>query len=114
MTEADNSITTKQLTTLVLIGWVILDLFAAGFLWLVYHVRVAGDRGRGRISCLCPLLAISLPGCEQCLCRIFCCKIRKRQVEACLALGNRRFCFNPPVDHWFTRPVITSISKSEP
>ena len=45
MTEADNSITKKQLTTLALIGLVILALFAAGFLWLVYHVRVSGDGG---------------------------------------------------------------------
>ncbi len=45
MTTMDNSITKKQLTTLALIGFVILGLFVAGFVWLVYYVRVSGDGG---------------------------------------------------------------------
>ena len=36
MTTMDNSITKKQLTTLALIGLLILVLFAAGFVWLYY------------------------------------------------------------------------------
>ncbi len=36
MTTMSNSITSKQLTTLVLIGLLILALFAASFVWLVY------------------------------------------------------------------------------
>ncbi len=34
MTTMDNSITKQQLTTLALLGFVILALFAAGFVWL--------------------------------------------------------------------------------
>jgi len=45
MTDADNSVTKKQLTTLALVGLVILAVFAAGFIWLVYFVRVSGDGG---------------------------------------------------------------------
>jgi hypothetical protein len=41
----DNSITKKQHTTIALIGFLILGLFAAGFVWLVYYVRVSGDGG---------------------------------------------------------------------
>jgi hypothetical protein len=45
MTTMNNSITTKKLTTLALIGVVIWGLFVAGFIWLVYYVRVSGDGG---------------------------------------------------------------------
>ena len=50
----DNSITKKQLTTLALIGLVILALFAAGFIWLHYYVRVSGDGGGEVVLALSP------------------------------------------------------------
>src|SRR5689334_1361362 len=46
MTTMDNSISRKQLTTLALIGSLILVLFAAGFVWLYYGVL---GKGRGEI-----------------------------------------------------------------
>jgi hypothetical protein len=45
MATMDNSITKKQLTTLALLGFLILGLFVAGFVWLVYSVRVSGAGG---------------------------------------------------------------------
>ena len=45
MTNMDNSIQKKQLTTLALIGLVILVLFATGFVWLYYYVGVLGNGG---------------------------------------------------------------------
>ena len=45
MTNVDNSITKKQLTTLALTGLLILVLFAAGFGWLYYYVGVLGHGG---------------------------------------------------------------------
>ena len=45
MTAMNDPISKKKLTTLTLIGVVILGLFAAGFVWLVYYVRVSGDGG---------------------------------------------------------------------
>jgi hypothetical protein len=50
----DNPITKKQLTTLSLIGFVILALFSAGFMWLHYHVRVSGDGGGEVVLALSP------------------------------------------------------------
>lgn len=49
MPNVDNSITKRQLTSLALTGLVILGLFVAGFIWLVYFVRVAGESG-GELS----------------------------------------------------------------
>jgi len=43
MTTMDNSITKKQLTTLALIGSLILVLFAASFVWLYYYGVVLGN-----------------------------------------------------------------------
>ena len=54
MTTMDNSITKKQLTTLALIGLVILVLFAAGFIWLHYYVRVSGIGGGEVVLALSP------------------------------------------------------------
>ena len=45
MTATNDPITKKKITTLTLIGVVILGLFAASFVWLVYDVRVSGDGG---------------------------------------------------------------------
>lgn len=50
----DNSITKKQLTTLALIGLVILALFAAGFVWLYYYVGVLGNGGGEVVLALSP------------------------------------------------------------
>jgi hypothetical protein len=54
MTTMDNSITEKQLTTLALIGLVILALFAAGFVWLYYYVGVLGNGGGEVVLALAP------------------------------------------------------------
>ena len=54
MTTMDNSITKKQLTTLALIGVVILALFAAGFVWLYYYVGVLGNGGGEVVLALAP------------------------------------------------------------
>jgi len=43
MANMDNSLTKKQLTTLALIGLLILVLFAAGFVWFYYYVGVLGN-----------------------------------------------------------------------
>lgn len=45
MTNMNNSITKKQLTTQALLGLLILVLFAAGFVWLYYYVGVLGNGG---------------------------------------------------------------------
>ncbi|MFH1195509.1 MAG: hypothetical protein V1720_07330 [bacterium] len=45
MNTVDNSITMKQLNTLVLVGLLILTLFAAGFVWIYYYVGVMGNGG---------------------------------------------------------------------
>ena len=45
MNTIDGTITKKQITILTLIGFLVLCLFVAGFIWLVYYVRVSGDRG---------------------------------------------------------------------
>ena len=79
MTDADNSVTTKQLTTLALVGLVILAVFAAGFIWLVYYVRVSGDGGgEAFLACapywLYPYLVVS-----SVYTGFFGCTIRKRQ-----------------------------------
>ena len=114
MTTMDNSITKKQLTTLALIGLVILVLFAAGFVWLYYYVGVLGNGGEDVFLAFATILDLSLPGRDQCLCRLFCGKICKRQMEACLALGNRWFCSDSPIHPWFSKLVITRISISKP
>lgn len=54
MTAAGDSITKKQLATLILIGWLILVLFAAGFIWLHYFVRVSGEGGGEAVLVLSP------------------------------------------------------------
>jgi len=54
MTTMDNSITKKQLTTLALLGLVILVLFAAGFVWLYYYVGVLGHGGGEVVLALAP------------------------------------------------------------
>ena len=43
MTNMDNSIAKKQLTTLALMGLLILVLFAASFVWLYYYGVVLGN-----------------------------------------------------------------------
>lgn len=45
MTNSEKSISTRQLTTLALIGLVILVLFAVGFVWSYYHPGVLGNVG---------------------------------------------------------------------
>jgi hypothetical protein len=45
MTDMDNSISVKQLTTLALIGLLILVLFAASFVWFLNYHGVLGNRG---------------------------------------------------------------------
>jgi len=54
MTTLDNSITKKQITTLALIGFVILALFAAGFVCLYYYVGVLGHGGGEVVLALSP------------------------------------------------------------
>ena len=112
MTNMDNFIPKKQLTTLALIGLLILVLFAAGFVWL-YQGVLGNGRGEDFLAYapfwIYPYLVVS-----QCLCRLFCRKIRKRQMEACLALGNRGFCSDSPIHPWFSKLVITHISISKP
>jgi len=54
MNTMDNSITKKQFSTLALIGLVILVLFAVGFIWLHYFVRVSGDGGGEVVLALSP------------------------------------------------------------
>jgi len=45
MTDVQESLTRKQLTTLALIGLSILILFAAGFAWIYYYIGVLGNGG---------------------------------------------------------------------
>jgi hypothetical protein len=52
MNSMDNSITKKQLTTLALLGLVILALFAAGFVWL--YKGVLGNGGGEVFLALAP------------------------------------------------------------
>ena len=52
MTTMDNSITRKQLTTLALLGLLILVLFAAGFVWL--YKGVLGNGGGEVVLALAP------------------------------------------------------------
>ena len=54
MTAMDNPLTRKQLTTLALMGLVILALFAAGFVWLYYYVGVLGNGGGEVVLALAP------------------------------------------------------------
>ena len=45
MVEADDTLTSKQLTTLALIGVSLFILFAAGFAWFYYYVDFLGHGG---------------------------------------------------------------------
>jgi hypothetical protein len=54
MNTMDNSITKKQFSILALIGLAILVLFAVGFIWLHYVVRVSGDGGGEVVLALSP------------------------------------------------------------
>src|SRR5258706_10659500 len=45
MTDVQESLTRKQLTTLALTGLSILILFAAGFAWIYYYIGVLGNGG---------------------------------------------------------------------
>jgi len=41
----EKSIIKKQLVILTILGLIIMSLFIAGFLWLVYYIRANGDAG---------------------------------------------------------------------
>ncbi len=71
-----------------------------------------GEWRRSGGACTRTILDLPLPVRDQCLCRLFCGKIRKRQMEACLALGSRRFCPDAPVHPRHSKPVSPHISIS--
>lgn len=54
MTSMDNAIPKKQLTTLTVLGFVILALFAVGFVWLSYYVGMLGNGGGEVVLALAP------------------------------------------------------------
>src|SRR5260221_1588536 len=64
MTDVQESLTRKQLTTLALTGLSILILFAAGFAWIYYYIGVLGNGGvvvflAGAPFCILPYLIVT-------------------------------------------------------
>jgi hypothetical protein len=112
MTNVDSSITKKQLTTLALLGLLILLLFAAGFVWL--YDGVLWNGGGELFLAFAPFWIFPYLVVISVYVGFFCGKIRKRQMEACLALGNRWFCSDSPIHHGFSNLAITRISISRP
>ena len=114
MITMDNSTTKEQLTTLALIGLVILGLFAAGFVWLYYYVGVLGNGGGEVVLALSPYWVFPYLVVSSVYVGFFAARFATGRGKHAWLWGIAGFALNSCIHPWFSRLVIPCISVSKP